>query len=173
MSNRDEIIEAMARGICESRLWPGAWNSRTDFEGERRALIEDAAAALAAFEAVVLSRNHNELIARLRSPTFGTETSVAAADALEDVTAIAKAARRACEWYAEENAALRSRLTETKEALRPFAVTDPSWENQPDHLEIELCGDDTQPQPCITLGDFRRANAALSDAPAPKGQSDD
>ena len=98
MSNRDEIIEAMARGICESRLWPGAWNSRTDFEGERRALIEDAAAALAAFKAVVLSRNHNELIARLRSPTFGTETSVAAANAIEAAEARAVEAEQTAHY---------------------------------------------------------------------------
>ena len=47
------------------------------------------------------------------------------------------------------------------EALEPFCVDDPAWSEAPDSLEIELRGVDGQPQPCVTLGQIRRARAAL------------
>ena len=154
MSNRDEIIEAMARGICETRLWPGAWDSTTDVEGERRTLIEDAAAALAAFEAVMGFAADE--ISALFAKAYGDYLVGDGQNALEVVAAEAKAARRACEWYAEENAALRSRLAVVKESLADVVArlvgAFPAMETFPPIL---------------------KARAALSDAPAPKGQSDD
>lgn len=63
----------------------------------------------------------------------------------------------------DEITALRARVAGLEQALEPFALDDEAWTG-PDCLEIQMCAVDDQPQPCVSLGDVRRARAALSRA---------
>ena len=64
MSEREKLIEKMARGILDAELWPGAWEKAN--EAERGYVFYKATAALSTIEAeaVIVPREIDDETAR-------------------------------------------------------------------------------------------------------------
>ncbi|MFN7185450.1 MAG: hypothetical protein ACK5VE_03655 [Alphaproteobacteria bacterium] len=95
----------------------------------------------------------DDLVARLRN--LGIRSADLAADRIKALTARAEAA----EAERDDMAAERDRL---REALKPFAtVLKDNWFHQRDGLKIRCGTNEFDLRLDLTLGDFRKALAAL------------